>query len=197
MVTRDFRGSVPKEVVLSGRCFRLFRSPEQIQERVCQLARVIPSDALVVPLLTGAALFGADLVRYVLHQNLYLAYVKVSSYRGQTESQQVPEVQGLDVRTLPVDSVSSVFLVDTIADSGKTFQVVRQWFRQHYSLVCPIYTLALFVKPRAQEVTDFFGEQIAQDLFLVGYGLDYREKGRNLPAIYVATKSSFREDGNF
>ncbi len=181
---------VPAEVELCGRRFRLFRSPAQIQVCVQRLAKAIPPNSLVVPLLTGAALFSADLIRYVAHPNLYLAYVKVSSYRGGMRSRRAPAIQGLDMQVFSGEKLSAIFLVDTIADSGRTFQYVRRWVRLRFGEICPIYTVALFVKPRARSVTNFFGEEIAQDLFLVGYGLDYQEAGRNLRAIYALAETS-------
>jgi hypoxanthine phosphoribosyltransferase len=160
-------------------------SEARLRRRVRQLARAIAADfkgrdLAVVSLLNGTVLFLADLIRQ-LSLPLRLDFMGVSSYRQGVESRELVFTKELrlDVRN------RDVLLVDDILDTGKTLASVLARLR----LLQPraIKTCVLLDKTvrRVENVqADYVGFEIP-DLFVVGYGLDFAERYRNLPFLGV------------
>ena len=158
---------------------------EQIARRVKSLAREIERDfrgreLVVVALLNGTVLFLADLIRH-LDLPLRLDFIGVSSYGAGTESGDLVFTKELrlDVRG------RDVLLVDDILDTGKTLTRVIP----KLSVLKPgrIKTCVLLDKPsrRTHAVeADYVGFEIP-DFFVIGYGLDFAERYRNLPFVGV------------
>ena len=163
-------------------------SEEEIRERVAGLAEQIQrdfrdSDLVVVGLLTGTLMFLADLVRKI-DLPMRLDFIGVSSYRDGTESTELVFTKELrlDVRD------RDVLLVDDILDTGKTLRAVID----KLTGMAPrrIRTCVLLSKKARRKYdipADYVGFEIP-DKFVVGYGLDYAEKYRNLPHIGVLKK---------
>lgn len=158
----------------------------QIQQRVDELGREIQADFAggeftVVAILTGTVMFAADLLRR-LPGPLRLDYLGLSSYHGQTQSSTevvVTKNLKLDVRD------RHVLVVDDILDTGLTMLKVHQILSElHPRSVrsCVFLEKAVPHLPGAR--ADYVGFPIPNK-FVVGYGLDYQERYRNLP--YVAT----------
>jgi hypoxanthine phosphoribosyltransferase len=157
----------------------------QIARRVAALSREIERDfagreLVIVAVLNGTVMFLADLIRR-LSLPLRLDFIGVSSYGLGTESGDLVFTKELrlDVRG------RDVLLVDDILDTGRTLRRVLAKLRQ----LKPrrIKTCVLLEKEarRLEEIeTDYIGFRIA-DLFVVGYGLDFAERYRNLPFIGV------------
>lgn len=164
----------------------------EIARRVQSLAREIHSDfanreMVVVSLLNGTVMFLADLIRH-LSLPLRLDFIGVSSYGAGTESGElvITKELRLDVRG------RDVLLVDDILDTGRTINRVHAKLRQ----LKPrrIKTCVLLDKParRIEKVrADYVGFTIP-DLFVVGYGLDYAERYRNLPFVGVLKPEMYR-----
>ena len=160
-------------------------SREQIAARIQRLTRDIQRDyagrdLVIVSLLNGTVMFLADLIRN-LSLPLRLDFIGVSSYGGGTESRELVFTKELriDVRG------REVLLVDDILDTGKTLSAVLKKLRA----LKPrrIRTCVLLDKPdrRLEQVrADYVGFTIPNE-FVVGYGLDYAERYRNLPFIGV------------
>jgi len=157
----------------------------QIARRVKSLAREIERDfrgreLVVVSLLNGTVLFLADLIRH-LNLPLRLDFIGVSSYGAGTESGDLVFTKELrlDVRG------RDVLLLDDILDTGKTLSRVIP--RLQALKPRRIRTCVLLDKParRAHDVeADYVGFEIP-DFFVVGYGLDFAERYRNLPFVGV------------
>jgi len=159
---------------------------EQIHERVNELGRQITQDyeesdnLLILGLLRGSVVFITDLMRKI-HHPMTMDFMSVSSYSG-SESSGFVRID-LDHKT----NIAGwdVILVDDIVDTGYTVKTVRKLLldRNPKSLrVC-----ALLDKKERHKVEvpiDYLGFEIP-DYFVVGYGLDIDEKGRNLP--YIAS----------
>ena len=166
---------------------------EQIARRVKVLARQIERDfrgrdLVVVSLLNGTVLFLADLIRH-LNMPLRLDFIGVSSYGSGTESGDLVFTKELrlDVRG------REVLLVDDIMDTGKTLSRVLPKLRA----LKPrrIKTCVLLDKPsrRVEKVrADYTGFTIP-DRFVIGYGLDFAERYRNLPFIGVLYPHIYKE----
>lgn len=164
---------------------RILISDEQLARRIKRLAAEIERDfhgreLVVVSVLNGTVMFLADLVRY-LNLPLRLDFIGVSSYGAGTQSGELVFTKELrlDVRG------RDVLLVDDILDTGKTLSRVLPKIRQ----LKPrrIKTVVLLDKPsrRVEKIkADYVGFEIP-DLFVVGYGLDFAERYRNLPFVGV------------
>ena len=166
---------------------RILFQASTIQSRIDELAREITADyrdkdLTVVAVLNGALIFMADLLRRI-PLPLKLDCISVSSYHGGTESSGSVI---FDQLSMPDITGRHVLIVDDILDSGRTLHAICEKLRavtQPASIgVC---ILLRKMKERAETVkVDYVGFDIA-DEFVIGYGLDYQERYRNLP--YVAT----------
>jgi hypoxanthine phosphoribosyltransferase len=160
-------------------------SETRLKRRVRELSRQLERDfanreLVVVSLLSGTVMFLADLIRYV-NLPLRLDFIGVSSYRNGTESRELVFTKELrlDVRG------RDVLLVDDILDTGRTLHSVMAKLERLNPRA--IKTCVLLDKPsrRVEKLeADYVGFKIP-DLFVVGYGLDFAERFRNLPFVAV------------
>ncbi len=172
---------------------RVLITEEQIARCVRRLGRQIQRDfagreLVIVSLLNGTVMFLADLVRN-LSIPLRLDFIGVSSYGTGTESGDLVFTKELrlDVRA------RDVLLVDDILDTGKT--MVRVLAKLQALKPRRIRTCVLLNKAarRAESVeADYVGFEIP-DYFVVGYGLDFAERYRNLPFVGVLRPEVYRE----
>lgn len=159
---------------------------ERLQRRVRELGEAISRDyrgrpLLLVGVLKGAVFFLSDLMRFI-DIPVEVDFMAVASYGSATDSSGVVRIlKDLD---MPIEG-RDVLIVEDIVDSGLTLQYLLRNLgsRDPSSLeVC-----ALLTKPSRRKVelpTKYVGFEIP-DAFVIGYGLDYSERHRNLP--YVAT----------
>jgi hypoxanthine phosphoribosyltransferase len=158
----------------------------EIARRLDELAAELLEDfchepILVIGLLKGALVFMADLLRR-LPVPLEIECLNVASYHGGSESSGV--VEFLD-RVLPEVAGRRVLVIDDILDTGRTLAAVGAWLRAAGAAEVRTCVLLAKDKPRAAEVAaDYVGFGIG-DEFVVGYGLDYRGRYRNLPFVGV------------
>lgn len=158
----------------------------QIKDRVKELgAEVLENgdheNLMIVILLKGALVFAADLFRE-MPIKLDVECLNVSSYHGGTESS--GKVEFLDT-CLPDFTGKRVIVVDDIFDTGLTMQVVSDEISKRGA--SSVESCVLLAKEKTREVKyepDYVGFVIG-DEFVVGYGLDYQGKYRNLPYIGV------------
>jgi hypoxanthine phosphoribosyltransferase len=161
-------------------------SEEQIQAKIKELGEIISSDyegrnPLVICVLKGAFIFMADLVKNI-SVPLELDFMAVSSYGQSTKSSGVVKIiKDLDV---PVEG-RHILIVEDIIDSGLTLSYLIDVLERRNAL--SISVVALFNKParRAVELEPDYAGYVLPDEFVVGYGLDYAEKYRNLPFIGI------------
>ncbi|HPJ57696.1 MAG TPA: hypoxanthine phosphoribosyltransferase [Kiritimatiellia bacterium] len=166
-------------------------TPRQLERRVDELAREMaaggPSDNLVViGILRGSFIFLADLVRWFWLNDLHprIDFMIMASYGSGTTAAQEPVVS----RDCTIDLAGAdVVVVDDILDTGRTLQkaVAHLQTRGPRS----VRTCALLDKPSRRMVpfeADFTGFEI-EDAFVVGYGLDYDGRHRELPHIAKVT----------
>lgn len=168
-------------------------TPDRIESRLDELAAEIRSDlqgsdrpVSVVVVLKGAAFFAVDLMKR-LDIPTRVDFLQASSYHGGTET--VGEVTLVKDITMSIAG-TNVLLVEDIVDTGLT----ASWLLQHLATHHPasLRLVTLLDKPSRRRVPvsiDYLGFQIP-DEFVLGYGLDYEEGYRNLPAVYVARSTS-------
>ena len=169
-------------------------TPEEIEQRVNQLGAQITQDyrtsekLLLLGLLRGSVMFITDLMRKV-HHPMTMDFMSVSSCSGsestafvRIEADHKTNIAGWDV-----------ILIDDIVDTGYTIYTVRKLLldRRPKSLrIC-----AMLDKPERHKVDfpiDYLGFSIP-DYFVVGYGLDIDEKGRNLPYIAAVDLEKYKK----
>jgi hypoxanthine phosphoribosyltransferase len=157
---------------------------EQIQQRITELAAQIDKDyegreILIVGVLKGAVMVMADLAR-ALHSHISMDWMAVSSYGSGTQSSGVVRIlKDLDTDLMGKD----VLIVEDIIDSGLTLSWLRANLRSRRAASVEI--CALLRKPEAAKTpidVKYVGWDIPNE-FVVGYGLDYDEKYRNLDCI--------------
>tara|TARA_B110000305_G_scaffold15123_1_gene14107 strand:+ start:7308 stop:7886 length:579 start_codon:yes stop_codon:yes gene_type:complete len=161
-------------------------SEASIKRRVKRLGAEIAEtygdeEVTVVSIINGAILFTADLLRFVPNP-VRLDCIRISSYGNDTKSIGKPKM----VHSLTLDVTNRhVLLIDDILDTGKTLALVTQTILKLNP--ASVKTCVLLDKKGRREVpfnADFVGFDIP-DKFVVGYGLDFAERYRNLPCIGV------------
>ncbi len=138
-------------------------------------------DLAVIAIINGAIIFVADLIRE-LNIPLQLDSVRISSYKDDTKPVQAPEV--IDKIRLDLKGID-VLIIDDILDSGATLANVTKMFQEMEP--ASLRTCVLLDKKTTRSVdfeADFVGFRIP-DEFVVGYGLDFAERYRQLPCIGV------------
>lgn len=161
-------------------------SEAEIKKRVEELAVEIEKDfhhepVFLIVVLKGSFVFAADLMR-AMEGNVQVDFISVSSYSNQTESTgKVKLLKDLDANITD----KNVVIVEDIIDSGLTLHFLRDHLKMHKPKQVKICTL--LDKPERRKIdlpVDYVGFVIP-DEFIVGYGIDYAQKYRNLP--YIAT----------
>ncbi|MCD7769748.1 MAG: hypoxanthine phosphoribosyltransferase [Oscillospiraceae bacterium] len=164
----------------------IFASEEELQERVRALGAQITRDyqgktPLFVGVLKGCFIFMADLVR-ACDVMCTVDFMVVSSYGdGTTSTGAVKIVKDLSENIEGKD----IIIVEDILDSGNTLSYLKSYMEARKPASIRIVTLMDKPDRRTADVTaDYVGFEIP-DAFVVGYGLDYQQKYRNLPYIGV------------
>jgi hypoxanthine phosphoribosyltransferase len=167
-------------------------SKELLEERVKSLGEEITRDyfgkkLIVVGVMKGANIFVADLIRH-LDLDIILDFIVVSSYGQSTETTGVIRlIKDLDEN---IDS-EHVLVVEDIVDSGLTLDYLVKNFKTRHPKSLKICTLLNKVERRQVDMTvDYIGFQVP-DEFIVGYGIDYAERYRNLPYVGVLKRSVY------
>lgn len=162
-----------------------------ILRRLDELAAQISADyegkdLSVVAVLNGSLMFGADLLRR-MDMPLRLECLSVSSYHGAATT----GVVRFNQEGLPDVRGRHVLLLDDILDSGHTLHAIRERLvAEAGPLGVKICVLLRKDVPRARELeVDYVGFDIPNE-FVVGYGLDYMERFRNLPYIGVISEAA-------
>lgn len=159
---------------------------EQLQTRIREMGAEITRDYAghrpeLICVLKGAMLFMSDLMR-TIDLNLSIDFIAVSSYgKGMTTTGEVRIIKDLDE---PLEG-RDIILVEDILDTGLTLSYLVRSFRSRGATSIRIATLLNKPERRKVEVNpDYCGFDIP-DKFVVGYGLDFAERYRNLPYIGV------------
>lgn len=171
---------------------RCLISGEQIAERVAALGEEISRDyrdknLVVIGILKGAIIFLADLIRQITVP-LYLDFMAVSSYGSSTASSGVVRIlKDLDKSVENQD----VLIVEDIIDSGLTLKYLVENLEARKPRSVKVCTLLDKPARRKTQVAVHYNGFVIPDEFAVGYGLDFNDKYRNLPGIYVLKKEVY------
>lgn len=183
-------------MIISPEKIEVLINSEEIQNEVKKMAKKISEDykstknLVVVGVLKGAFLFIADLVRH-LDLPCQIEFIRLSSYEGTTESK--GKVKAFDL-SIPDLTDKDVLVVEDIIDSGRTAKFLHDFFKNQAS-VKSFKLLCLLDKPsrRLKEYADLKPDYSCfeiPDRFVVGYGLDFEQRFRELPYIGVINSSA-------
>ena len=172
-------------VKIKDKTFKTSISEAEIKERVKQLAAQISHDMegknpLFLGVLNGAFIFAADLMREMTIP-CEISFVKLASYQGTISTGKIKEVFGINEDL----TGRTVVIVEDIVDTGATMKNMLESLGTRNP--ASIHICTLFVKPdKLKEPLDieYAAFEIPND-FIVGYGLDYDQKGRGLKEIYT------------
>ena len=171
-------------IQIQDKKFRISIPESVIQERVKAVAERINADMagkipLFLAVLNGSFIFAADLMRHITIP-CEISFVKLASYEGTVSTGKIKEVIGINEDL----TGRTVVIVEDIVDTGQTISRMLETLgtRQPES----IHVCTLLLKPDKLKVdldVEYAAIEIPND-FIVGYGLDYNQQGRNLRDIY-------------
>ena len=170
---------------INGRKFKLLITSSDIANKVQQLGKQITEDytdknLLIVGILKGSFVFLSDLIRSI-ETKTEIDFIRLSSYKNKMAPDDLELITDLGTRINNRD----VLLVDDLLDTGGTLTYIRDIFLSREPKSFKICTLIKKNKYREKNIDpDYVGFEI-EDKFIVGYGTDFAEEGRNLPDVYV------------
>ena len=172
-------------VTIKDKTFKTFIPEAEIKQRVKAVAEKINRDMadknpLLLAVLTGSFMFAADLMRDITIP-CEISFVKLASYQGTTSTGEIKEVIGLNEDI----AGRTVIIVEDIVDTGATMKRMIETLGTRNPESIHICTLLL--KPDKLRVPldiAYTAIEIPND-FILGYGLDYDQQGRNLRDIYT------------
>lgn len=182
-ITKDLM----KRITLKDKTFRLFIPYDDISASIDKVAEEINADfegctdlPILLCVLNGSIMFMGELMKR-LRFDCQIVSTKLTSYDGTSSTGQVRQAMGL---TADIKG-RRVIVIEDIVDTGNTIVELKEILRSHGALESRICTLLL--KPEAYDKDvrlDYVAMEIPND-FIVGFGLDYDEYGRNYKDIYV------------
>ena len=174
---------------------RVLISEKEIDEITTNLAEQITKDysgsqkpLIMIVILKGSMAFASDLMKKI-PLPLELEFMKVSSYGAGTKNSGEIKIH-LDLMRESLEQYD-LLIIEDIVDSGRTLSRLTQLLKNRNAN--SVKTCTLLDKPSRREVPftpDYCGRQI-EDEFVIGYGLDYDEKYRNLPYVGVLKRSVY------
>lgn len=176
------------QVEIENIVFEKIIDSSQLKEIVDSCAKQINKDykdknLTFLVVLNGAFVFASDLLRQ-FSSPCETYFIKVSSYQGMQSTNQV-QISGLPSKVL---EGKDVVIIEDIVDSGLTMQKLLEYLQQEK--VSSLEVCTLFFKPgnfKGNYNIKYIGKSIEND-FIVGYGLDFNDKGRNLSGVYQRKK---------
>ena len=176
-----------QRVTLKDKTFRTFIPHEKIMAAIDTVAEKINSDfkdvedvPILLCVLNGSIMFMSELMKR-LEFNCQVVSIKLTSYQGTSTTGRVKQAMGL---TADITG-KKVIIVEDIVDTGNTIVELKEILKEKGA--SESYICSLLLKPDAYKKDvkiDYVAMEIPND-FIVGFGLDYDELGRNLRDIYV------------
>ena len=173
-----------KKIKIDGLSFELFISSQNILDRVSILSQNLmikyqDSWPLCLIVLNGAAVFAAELLKHI-GSSCEVSLIKAHSYHGLSSMGKVV------IDYLPYDLINNrdILLIEDIVDSGRTIDCLKKELKKHGAR--NIECITLLFKPSEYQYKkdpEYIGFVIDKE-FVVGYGMDFNEKGRSLKDIY-------------
>lgn len=178
-----------EKIIINGETFIPLLSEEEIQKRVKELGEEISRDyrgkvPVFIGVLNGAFIFMSDLIKNV-DIECEIDFFKLSSYGdSKISSGNVKLLKELNCDVNDRD----IIIVEDIVDTGLSIKYIEELFSKHTPKSMKV--VSLLVKPESLKYDvkiDYIGFRIPSQ-FVIGYGLDYQQKYRNLSSIYVLSE---------
>ena len=178
-----------QNIIVNSDKFEILLTEKQIQKRVSELAEQISKDytdkvPVFIGVLNGAFIFMSDLLKNI-NINCEVDFFKLSSYGdAKISSGKVKLLKELNCDVNERD----IIIVEDIVDSGLSIKYIEDIFKEHKPASMRVVSLLMKPKSLKYDVKiDYIGFNIPSK-FVVGYGLDYEQKFRNLKSIYVLSE---------
>lgn len=171
-------------ITVGDKKFVKYISQKEIEAAIDRVAEKVNKEyendiPLIIFVLNGSIIFGADLLKRLTIQ-CNISCIRVKSYEGMSSTANVRSVIGIEEKV----EGRRILIVDDIIDTGNTYEYLVNMFTEMKAK--DVKLAALTYKPESYKKPyplDFVGMEIPNK-FIVGYGMDYNELGRNLPDIY-------------
>jgi hypoxanthine phosphoribosyltransferase len=171
------------KIKIKNKQFKLLYSSFRIKRMVKKIAEKINSDykneeVTIIPVLNGAFIFTADLVRR-LKINFTIEFVKLNSYSGTNSTGKLNDIFGM-----PEVTDKKVLIIEDVIDTGFTVYELQNKLKA--AGASEVKVVSLFVKPDSMKndlEVDYYGKSVG-DEFIIGYGLDFDGHGRGLSSVY-------------
>ena len=168
---------------------KVLYTEEEIAARVKELAETLyetykDEEVVFVCTLKGAVFFACDLLKRFKGDGR-LEFLRVSSYEGESSTGKIILKMPLDAEKI---NGKHVVIVEDIVDTGYTLEYIRKYVSDMHPKTLIECTLLDKKARRVVEIDPTYSGFVIEDLFVVGYGLDYDQKYRNLPFIGVVVK---------
>lgn len=169
-------------------------SEEEIVKKVKELGNQISEDykgkeLLVVGVLKGSVIFAAELIKNIT-VGCEIDFMAVSSYGNSTESSGVVKI----LKDLDNDIKGKhILIVEDIVDSGVTLNYLQKYLKERNAETIEIVTLLNKPARRTADINVKYEGFKVPDEFIVGYGIDYAEKYRNLPYIGILKREVYEK----
>lgn len=168
-------------------------SQEQITERAKQIGKQISEDykdkyPILIALLKGSVPFLSELIKYI-DIDMEIDFMDVSSYAGTQSTGEVKIIKDLDRSIKDCD----VIIVEDIIDTGRTLKTVTELL---YSKGAKSVKIVTLLNKQERRVVDIDADYVAFEIeneFVIGFGLDFNEKYRNLPYVGVLKEEIYKE----
>ena len=177
---------------------KVLYSEKDINSRIKQLGQEITNfykdskkDLICISILKGSSIFCSDLIREIKLPFVEVDYLAISSYDNNKQNKEdVQEQKSENVKVIMDTRIDienkNVLIIDDIIDSGLTMKYLYELIKSKNPLSIKICSLLVKnIKEKKPLEIDYYGFSLNRDSFVVGYGLDYQEKYRNLPFIGV------------
>lgn len=180
----------PETVHVNGQEFRVYLTYEEIQQRIRQIGNELSKNfhdkkPIFIGILNGSYIFLADLMRYVSIP-CEVDFLKLSSYGDEkVSSGEVRELKDIDAEV----KGRHVILVEDIIDTGLSMNYLVNKIKQMEPASLTVVTLLHKAEATVHDVQIDYVAFRVPNLFVIGYGLDYAQEGRNLAQIYIPAGS--------
>lgn len=177
-------------ITIKDKTFVPFLEPAELEKRIIELAQELDADyedknPLFIVVLKGAFLFAAELFKH-LRVPCEVTFVRLSSYQSLESSGKVKQIMGLE------ESVQGrhIVIVEDIVDTGLTMAQLTAQLSKKGATSVEIATLLHKPDALREDVSiRYLGFEI-ENRFVVGFGLDYEEQGRNLAGVFVLKEAN-------
>ncbi len=162
---------------------------EEIEKRVEELANILyekygDDETVFVCTLKGAVFFACDLLKRFKGDGR-IEFLRVSSYEGESSTGKINLKLPLDAEKI---NGKNVVIIEDIVDTGYTLEYITKYVNDMHPKSMITCTLLDKKARRVVDIDPTYSGFVIEDLFVVGYGLDYDQKYRNLPFIGVVVK---------